>query len=132
MRLALVNGRLTFAGPDVQGVDAVCPGCRGAVRLNWSRQGTYFWRHKHPPRGGCPLVKGRPGDEVVYAIVVEPATLKVRFGPVRDDDLEKLVIGDRECETGAVELPDDGPFVLVLAGPGTVVLAGEAKVEGDS
>jgi len=128
VRIALLDGRLTFAEPGAPG-KATCPGCGGVVRLYWSRQGAHFWRHKHSPRGVCSLVRRRPGDEEVYAIVTDPATSEVRFGRVRDDDLEKMRVVVQEDKVDAVELPADEPFVLVLAGPGVVVMAGKVDAE---
>ncbi len=81
MKVALIDGQLTIAGPNVQG-DAACPDCGSVVRLHWNRQGTYYWRHKRPPRGGCPaslekllVLAQKYGGRVVELSAEETLTL---------------------------------------------------------
>jgi hypothetical protein len=134
MKVALVDEQLTIAGPDALRMEgeAICPDCRDIVRLHWNRQGAYFWRHKHSSRGKCSLIRSRAGDEMIDATAAHPMNLEVQFGPVRDDDLEKLEASARKCGADVIKLPADKTFALVLTGPGVVILAGQEKMEGGS
>ncbi len=92
MKVALIDEQLTIAGPNAQG-DAACPDCEGIVRLHWNRQGTYYWRHKRPSRGGCPA------------------------------SLEKLLVLAQKYGGRVVELPAEetltlnGPGIVILLEP---------------
>jgi hypothetical protein len=52
MKNALVNNQLTPASSDAP-PSAVCPYCGNIVELR-NRSGTFFWRHRQLPIGGCP------------------------------------------------------------------------------
>jgi len=98
MQIALVDDELIFAAPNTLKT-ATCPSCESVVELR-CREGTYFWRHRRVPRGGCPGMQMQATDETT--------------------DLGRLLAAARECEGNVVELA--GGQRITLDGPGVVVL----------
>lgn len=65
MRVAMVDGQLVGAGPQVPKT-AICPACGGEVRKRKRRGArgkiTWFWRHQPGSGEGCPERFNPNGD----------------------------------------------------------------------